>query len=424
MPFKIIQKESTNEPSLDLESAYRIPALQAAGIAASLPGIFGDVAKTANDLIAVPLTKHVFGQESVPYEETAFGKLLPTTEQHKKTLEKNIPFLKPKNKLEEFSQNIAQDAASLFLPGGIFRMGRYAMTPLRSLGISIGANVAGTGTELWTSDKAKGNMVRGGTMLALSLFNPTTANNISSNLYRSARNSLPENAAVSGINLQARLNNLENRILQQRPIENLAPSERFVVDQINNFRNLIQNGQINMSALVGQRRSFNEILQRNLFELPDRTSRARARELAQEISHATRETMRQYGRQNPRWLQFQEGADEAHAAIQQSNYISRVLQNFMKGRPEGIAHAFGIGLPTAGAFFSPLGSGTALGAYQAGKIMTRVIRSPELRRHYAKVIAAAAADNPKLINKELDQFEKKIEKEEDKSKNKFKIVKR
>ena len=52
------------------------------------------------------------------------------------------------------------------------------MTPFRSLGIATAANVAGTGTELWTGDKSKGDTVRNGTMLALSLLNPTSAKNI------------------------------------------------------------------------------------------------------------------------------------------------------------------------------------------------------------------------------------------------------
>ena len=424
MAFKIVQKKPTKESTVGLDTAYRIPAVAATGAAAAIPGVFGDVAKTANDLIAAPLTKHVFGQEPVPYEKSTIGKLLPTTEQHKKTIEHAIPSLKPKNKLEEFSQNIAQDTASLFLPGQMFRMGRYAMTPMRSLGVATAANVAGTGTELWTGDKSKGDMVKSGSMLALSLLNPTSARNISQNLYTSAANLLPENATVNAGNFVNRLNNLEARILRGRPIENLAPSERFVLNQIDRFRNLSQNNQINMQSLVAQRRSFNEELQRGLFELPDRATRARARELSQEISHATRDTMRQYGTQNPQWLQYQEAADLSHGAIQQSNYISRILQNFMRGRPEGLAHLFGIGLPAGAAAFSPLGAAAGLIGYQSAKLGTRIVRSRELRNHYARVVAAAAADNPKLIHKELDELEEKLEKQQDKSKNKFKIVKR
>jgi hypothetical protein len=424
MPFKIVQKQPPKESTVGLDTAYRIPAIAATGVAATLPGVFGDVAKTANDLIAAPITKYVFGQEPVPYEQSTIGKFLPTTQQHQKNIEKAIPSLKPKNKLEEFSQNIAKDTASLFLPGQMFRMGRYAMTPMRSLGTATAANVAGTGTELWTGDKSKGDMVRSGSMLALSLMNPTSARDISQNLYRSAGALLPQNATVNAGRFTNRLNNLETRILRGRPIDSLALSERFVINQIENFRNLIQNGQINMQSLVAQRRSFNEELQRGLFELPDRATRARARELAQEISHATRDTMRQYGVQNPRWLHYQQAADQAHGAIAQSNFISNVLQRFMRGRPEGLAHLFGIGVPIGGALFSPVGAGTGVAAYQAAKIGTRVVRSPELRNHYARVIGAAAADNPKLIRKELDELEEKIEKQQEKSKNKYRIIKR
>lgn len=422
---EIIQKQPSKESTIGMDATYRIPAVSATGVAAELPGIFGDIAKTVNDLVAAPLTKHVFGLEPVSYEESPIGKLLPTTEQHKRNIEEAIPFLKPKNDVEKFSQNIATDTAGLFLPGRVLRMDRYAMTPFRSLGIATAANTAGKGTELWTGDKSKGDTVRNGTMLALSLLNPTSARNISQNLYRSAHNLLPQNATVNATNFIQRLTDLETRILRGRPRENLSASERFVLDNIDRFRNLSQNNQMNMQSLVAQRRSFNEELQRNLFELPDRATRARARELATEISHASRDAMRQYGQTNPQWWQFQQSADRAHGAISQSNYISRVLERFMRGRPEGLAHLFGIGIPAGiGGLISGPGAGASIAAYQAAKVGTRIVRSPELRNHYARVVAAAASDNPKLIHKELDELEKKIEKEQDKSKNKFKIIKR
>lgn len=422
MPFKIIQKQPPKESTIGLETAYRIPAVAATGVASAIPGVFGDIAKTVNDLLLNPASKKGLGRELPSYEQSTLGKILPTTAQHKKTIEKNIPFLKPKNHLEKFSQNIAEDTASLFLPGKYFKMGKYAFSPYRSLAIATSANIGGKGTELWTGDKSKGDMVKSGMMLFLSFLNPTYANNIKSNLFSSADNLLPQNATVPSISQMTKLNTLENKILQGRPAANVAASEKFVLDEINKFRKLDQNGQMNMRSLVAQKRSFNEELSNNLFELTDRSSKARARELATEISHATRDTMRQYGQTNPQWLKYQEAADKAHGAIAESNYISRILEKFMKGRPEGLAHLFGITLPTAGAYFSPLGTGAAVSLYQATKIAARAVKSPELRKHYAKVVGAASADNPKLIHKELDELEDKLEKEQDKSKNKFKII--
>lgn len=422
MPYKTIQEQEPKKDSIGIETSYRIPALASSGIAATAAGMFGDIAKTVNDLIAAPLTKHVFGQEPVPYEQTHLGKILPTTAQHQKTLEENISFLKPKNKLERFFQDIAKDAASLYLPGKIFKMGRYAMTPLRSLGISTAANVAGAGTGLWTGDKSKGDMVKGGSMIALSLFNPTSAKNISQNLYQSANNILPANATVSSANQISRLNDLERKILQGRQAGNAAPSEKFVLDEIDKFKNLEKNGQINMRSLVAQNRSFNEERSKKIFELTDRASKARAKELAHEISHITKDTMKQYGKQNPKWLEYQEAADKAHSAIAQSNYISRLLEKFMKGRPEALAHIFGIGIPAGTAYFTPIGASGGLAAYQAAKIGTRIIKSPELRNHYSKVLGAAAADNAKLVNKELDELEDKIEKDQPTPKSRYRIV--
>jgi len=421
MAFKIIKNAEPQESTYGAESLYRVPMQAVKGALTEAAGFAGDYAKTINDLLADPITKHGFGQETVPYEQTAIGKLLPTTEQHEGTINKEVPFLKPRNKLEEYAQDIGKDTAALFLPGRAFRMGRYAFSPMRSLGIAVGANTVGKGVELWSGDKEKGDMAKKGTMLALSLLNPTSAKNISQNLYQDAARALPQNATVNANNFMTRLNNLENRILQGRPPANVAPSERFVLNQIENFRNLVQNGQMSMRTLVAQKRSFNEELQRNLFELPDRASKARARELAQEISHATRDTMRQYGTNNPQWWQLQQSADQAHGAIQQSNFISNVLGKFMKGKPEALSHVFGIGIPAGVAYGSTMGAGAILTGYQSAKIGWRMIHSPELRRHYARVLGAAAADNPTIVHKELDEFQEKLQEKEDKSKNKFKI---
>jgi hypothetical protein len=422
MPYKIVQKKPSKESTVGIETAYRAPVLAATGAAATLPGVFGDIAKGVNDLVAAPITKHVFRQKPVPYEETYIGKALPTTAQHKKTLEENIPFLKPKNKLEEFTQDIAMDTAALFLPGKAFKMGKYAFSPFRSLSIATAANTLGKGAELWTGDKSKGDMTKSGSMVVLSLLSPTSASNISQNLYKSAQNSLPANASTRSASLTNKLTNLENKILTGRPVQNLAPSEKFVIDQIDKFRNLEKNGRISIESLVAQKRSLNEELQKVLFDVPEKAAKSRARQLATEISNAAKGTMAEYGQQNPQWWKFQQAADQAYGAMAQSNYLSRVLEKFMRGRPEALAHVFGIGIPAGVGMVSAPGAIGTLAAYQGTKLGTRIVKSPELRNHYAKVLGAAAADNPKLIHKELDELEEKIEKSEDKSKNKYKIL--
>ena len=427
MAFRIVKKEEQEQPSIGkkiFETAQRLPAQAGKGILSEIGGVFGNVAKTANDLIAAPLTELITGKEAIPYEQTPFGKVLPTTQQNIRSFEQQFPSLKPQNKFEEFSRDVAADTAGLFLPGKYFKMGKYALTGMKSLGIATAANVAGKGTELWTGDKSKGDMVKGGSMLALSLLNPTSAKNISTNLYRSAEALLPQNSSLNASRFMGKLDSIENSIVQGRPKGNLSPSEKFVVDEIDKFRKLDQSGRIDMHQLTAQKRSFNEDLKKHIFETPDKLARAGTKKQSLRVSGAVRDAMEEYGMHNPEWWKYQRSADMTHGAIEQSNYMSRVLEKYLKGKPETMAYVFGAALPGATAALSPLTGGGGLVAYQGAKFAHRIIKSPELRKHYAKVLGAAAADNPKLIQKELDEFEKEVEKETSGSKGKYKIVKK
>lgn len=392
------------------EETYRIPAQAAAAIGSALPGVVGNLGQFLHSIITGPAAKVITGEEVAPYEQTPMGKAFPTTQTHLKNLQEGMPFLiKPKNKFEKFTQDIVKDAADMYLGGKSLGMGRYAPTPLRSAGTSIAAHAAGKSVEALSGDEQQGDKVKNGTMLALSLFNPTSAKNITQNLYQNAQRLLPQNATIQAGNFSNYLNILENKILQGRPIENLAPSERFVIDQINSFRNLIQNNNINMHSLVAQRRSFHEILQKQLYEIPNRAERARAKELAQGLSRESRNLMRDYGRTNPEWWRNQSRADQAFGTIAQSNFISRGLEGFLRGRPEALSHVFGVGIPAGLGFFNVgAGIGTAA-AYQAAKLGYRIFNSPELRNHYAKVVGAALAENPEKITKELDQLQNKVQ---------------
>jgi len=257
MPYKLLKEES-NESPYSLKTLSRLPTQAISGAAAALPGSIGNIGEFLHETVANPVAKALGGEE-VSYEKSPIGKLLPTTKTHLKNLEQ-IDYLKPKNKVEKFVRDLSQDTTELFLPGKMFKMGKYAFSPLRSLGISLGANTVGEGVGQFSGDESKGEMAKRGTMLGLSLLNPTSANHVAKNLYQTAERLLPPQAAVHAGKMTNSLNNLENKILRGRPAGNVSSSEKFVLDHISNFRNLIQNGHINMPQLVAQKRSFSEEL--------------------------------------------------------------------------------------------------------------------------------------------------------------------
>lgn len=424
MAYKLIPDQKKNESNLNISSisktAGRSAAIGAGAAASAIPGTIGNIFSTANEFVARPLYKAISGNEGVPYEQTDIGKIFPTTETHIENLEKTFPFFKPKNEIEKFSRDVVRDATELFTPGKIFKAQKYAFSPLRSLGISLGSNVAGEGVSSFTGDESKGKNVKNGMMLVASLFNPMTAKQYAQNLYQKAEKFLPSSAMGNALPLTKKLNDLESRILRGRSKENVSSSEKFVLDSVEKFKKLVEGGQVNMHSLTAQKRSFNEDLQNNLFNIQNRAEKARARELAQGILSATKDTMKEYGKINPKWMEAQFGADEAFSVISKSNYISRTLEKFMKGRPEALAHLFGLGLPAGIAFVNPIGGAASVATYQAAKLAHRVSKSPVLRKHYSRVVNSALMGNQKAINSELDSMQEEISKED---KKKYRIIK-
>lgn len=412
MAYKLIPEKA--KPSITkanvVENIARVPLQGAVGIGAALPGAFGNIFKGINDIAAAPLTKAITGS-SIPYEETTLGKFLPTTQEHQRRLQQGIPYLKPKNKIEKYANDVAADTTELFLPGKAFKMGKYAFSPLRSLGISILGNTAGQGVTEFSGDKNKGDAVKSATMLAASLFSPQTAKKAASDLYKQASSILPEGANVSTKGLNANLSNLQKKVLQGREKSQLADSEKFVIEEIDKVRKSSSKGTVDVSTLIAMKRSLNETLQKMLFDLKDRSSKAKAKELAKNINGFLQNSLQEYGKTNPQWWKLQSSADKAFGAISKSNFVSRVLENYMKGRSEVLPHLFGIGIPAAVGAVSPFAGATAAAGYLTAKIGTQLAKSPELRKHYAKVVGAALADNPKVIQKELDEMEKEIQKQ-------------
>lgn len=421
MAFKLLS-DSPKESSFNKESIHRLPSQAAAGALSALPGFAGNIGEFINETVARPVTGAITGKRTLPYEETYLGKILPTTATHKKRLEEAIPYLKPKNKIEKFVNDISTDTAELFLPGKVLKAGKYAMSPLRSLGVSVAANTLGELTHQYTGDEKKAALAKGGTMLMLSLFNKPKAESIASDLYKKAQSILPANAATNATRLETNLNNLKSNILKGRKPRDAAGSEKFVLDEADKVLRQIQNGQVNVNTLVAAKRSLNENLQKFVFESSDKSARAGARKLAKRINGEISGAMEQYGQTNPEWWSQQKSADQAFGAINQSNYISRLLERFTKGRPEGLAHLFG----ATGQLATSLVSGPAaiggFSIYQGYKLMHRIIKSPELRKHYAKVLFSSLTENPKIINKEVEDLQNSLEKDRGKKGHKYKIL--
>jgi hypothetical protein len=401
MGFKLKPETATKKPS-QLSISRDLPAQLGTRALTTVAGAPGDLFKTINDIAAGPLTKAITGS-SVPYEQTGVGKVLRTSEELQSRLESHFPSLKPKSKLEKGAGDVLQNTIDLLLPQRYLKMGKYALSPQRALGISGIANLGKEVTELWTGSKEKGENVKSGLLIAGALFNPQTAKKISNELYDKANQLLQPGSLMNTTNLNRNLDALERKVLNGRNYSQLADSEKFVIDEINKVMQSSASGTAPVETITSIKRSLNENLNKQIYK-------ARTKHMAKQINGDLRKSMEEYGRINPEWWEYQKAADQASGAIAQSNYISRGLEKALKGRTHGLEYIFGIGAPAGFSLLSPIGAAAGATAYHAAKIGHRMIKSPELLKHYLKVAGAAASGNQKAVHKELDEFEKELKK--------------
>lgn len=411
MAYKILPEEPKPR-QLNAESIHRLPAQALKGASTSAVGLPGDILSLpyagVNKLVSS------LGGENVPYEQSLIGKALPTSETLSQGLERDIPYLKPKNKVEQFVGDVVGDATSLFAPSkALTKAGLRGTSALKSFATSLGANSAGDFVSDLTGDPQKGAYTKMGTMFLLSAFNKPKVQKEIGELYKKSDSLLPKDAVVSAQNLEKDLTGLQKKVLQGRSAQDLAPSEKFVVDEADKILRQIDLGEVNVNTLKAGLRSLNENLLKAVYEAPDKSTRTRARSLATQINRSVNSTLAEYGKQNPEWYKAHRGASEAFGALAQSNFLSNYIKNNLKDIPIAAHLLQALGVTT--------GAIGGIVPYQTAKILYRISKSPELAKQYARVVSSAASENAPLLKKSAEKLDKELKKEESK-KSKYKLL--
>lgn len=350
---------------------------------------------------------------SSPEEEQDIAKIrkyIPTTEKLRKLHEPYTKeYLKPQNKIESFFDDVVQDATLLLTPGGQAKVAeKYLPKVFKKLAISTGANLAGESVEQFTGSKEAGSYAKIGSLFLLSLLDKKSAKKQISELYDKAESTIPPGTTINSGKLDKNLQNLEHTITKGRPKENLAASEKFVIDEINKFERLSKDGNIPIDQLMAQRKSLNEELTKLYQNIPAKKDQHRARNLAKQINHFTNEILEDYGRKNPEFINAYKAANQAHGTMQQSNWFGNWVENNFRHSPltAGLLHLFS----------GPVGAtiGSVVAPYQIAKLGYRVFNSPVLAKIYGKTLKATAKEDAVLFNKYLKELDEAIQKEESK----------
>ena len=376
-------------------------------------GLPGDIFSLVNEYIAKPVTKSIFG-EAPEYEQTLLGKVLPTTQTRREKFEEGFgDYFKPQNKIESFADDVIEDTALMFIPGGkAAKFTKPAAKLTMNLAKSLGANFLGETVEQLSGSKEAGQATKAGALFISSLLDAPSAAKQVGNLYKKAEAALPQGASINVSNKISRLNAIKNQVIRGRPYGNLSENEKWIVDQVEKVENLIQNGMMAIEQGWAQKRSLGEELGKKIYDIPFK-QRKNVRNLAKQVNGWLNEVLEDYGRTNPAFGKPFEAADLAFGTLAKSNFISNWVEQNIKMTPltTGLAHVFGKAVATAAL---PV----AVSA-QTAKLTYRIAKSPALAKIYANAMKAAAKEDAVAFNKYLSDLDEGLQKEESKEKWQF-----
>lgn len=349
-------------------------------------------------------------------------KIRPTEELRSPAYKATGEYLKPQSDLEKFTDDVIEDTSLLLLSPGKKAEGAINLfkSGIKKLGAALGANVVGKASEELGASEEGASAAKSGTLLALSLFNRSNASKHVGELYSKVEKTLPSTAKVDASRLNNNLKSLEKVIKVGRKESVLAPSEKFVLDEIKKIRDVSKSGQAKVSQLIAQKRSLNEQLVKHIFENPTKEAKGRAKHLAKRLNGWLREEIQDYGKSNKDFGQAFKDAEGAQAAIAQTQWIGRAAEKLLNYKPgtQGLEKIFGIaggitGIASKGASALPA-IGGSVAAYKSAQLAARIYKSPALRQHYVNALKAASQDNATVFNKEIRKLDEGLMQEDSK----------
>lgn len=337
--------------------------------------------------------------------------MLPSTEKLREfTKSKTGKYLEPKGygrkeiAQQEFAQSVGESLP--FLSGIQSLLAAGAGQATKELVKSSG------GTE------KEADLAKIGMMGIASISNLGNAPNVARQAYQNQANMIRQGVRFSAQPTQqafARIRNMPWFRTGATPSKNPAMREMRRIEQA------IQGGTIDAHEAMQLRRDINEARKElGGFKINQPVDKRQARRFLDEVDQALLESMENYGTNiRPDWWHEYGLANQAYAVTQRSRAVSDFITNYAKPlqsqTAKTIFHVAGgaalVKLPAVAAAAIPIAAGA-----KGVQILNRMIRSPILRNHYARVLAQANAGNIAAMNRELEIFDKVAGKLENESK--------
>lgn len=320
-------------------------------------------------------------------------------------------YTKPRNEEEEFTRNLFGDITASLLPGGPNR------SITNNLLIPTGANIIKKGVEKFTGDDRKATIAQTGAYFLLGLMGNANANRFAGEMRQRAIQEYG-NTTVNPGQLSRRVNTAGQRFLSGTKGTNAARAH------VQGIMNDMNNGRTRASQLIERVSEINDdIANGGGFDAPvTATRRNRSVAHLNEIKTAAQEALQQASQNNPNaWYTYQQSNNAWSAILQSNRVIDWASKHYGKIASAGLATMLGLGhagqqyLTAKGALG---GAGVVAGGlafHKAGQVLYRISQSPELRRYYADVVGATAANNIPQFAAAFSKLDHKLAEEEKKT---------
>lgn len=409
---RVLEEEET-KPST-LQEIMRHSARTGARIGETIAGLPGDIFAIPGK-IATYAAEKISGKEQPGIRKavelarttTPFGQLPTSSEIREITKAFSANYLEPKNETEALADDVISDAVALMIP----IKGKVPF--LKSIALSAGSNLVGKATEKFSGKSDVGTYAKLGSLMLMSMASKSGfkgADKFVNGLYSQAEATIPEAATVNATKMSENLSRLKKSV----SLGTKAPSEKFIINEVDEILEKVKDGKISPQEAMASKRSLNEKIASFAYGPEPQQVKARAKKLAPIIKKELNSVINEYGKENPEFLKTYRQAEEGFATIAQSKRVSNFIQKHAQMGKIGGGGALalealtghpGMILPTISA---------AAGSYsviKSAELMTRIAKSPTLRKYYLGVINAAAQENAIDMNKNLQKLDIKLQKE-------------
>lgn len=373
----------------------------------TLAGLPGDIRELFNS-VAIGIPEYFAGEElprwrrAVEGDQGMLGGITsgPTTREIREGTTKPLTgeYLEPQGKWEEFGDEVASDFAALAIPV----KGKIPFA--RALGSSLIANAGGEVAKEFLGDKAqvytKMGLLFGTGMLG---HNQGGVKQYIRNLYKDMEGAIPEGAEISAKGLSSKLDKIESVLRKGDPAD-LSKQPAF--QKISAIRDKIKDGFIPVDEVVELTKSTNE----SIFGLGELK---RGQNQLYKVREALHDATKEFGKENPTFLEKWQAANEAYAATETSRRVSNWVKKNVK--PKDYLYASSaLGLEAAA--FGPPSAGLVAGAGGLGataysaEVMKRIAQSPALRKYYLNVVTNSLKENKAGFMRAMRQLDDGLKK--------------